>query len=408
MRRIGLYYPYIHFRDDKWLKAAALYWPAMARVVPAGYQPKDSAVARALADELAFITDVNPGTAASTVSPTFASVVAQHASQLQHLHPLSARHLSALGLGTHDLVTWHRTGPLDAVEVDTEGSLLPTGIITGEMDHTLQESLFEAGLAYSGTRIQGGSERWVVVHPQLAWVYKCALTKEVARQSLLQPTTDQVATQSADQEWTAEQILEALLPPVRKQGASQHAPELSHKVASLALHVALPSNLDDIPAKKIIRLRKKYGADFDAFGAQVTATVTDLADTLADVENLKVLDTYIQQEVERRFKRPLDDLRKAMRSERIDSVFGVLNVKFEAPSLIALAATSGGIAAENFALTGVGMAFGLLGAARASRKARAEKQVPLSASYLLHIGKLKPRSLLRKVAQESTNPARRQ
>ncbi len=24
---MGLYYPYVHFRDERWLKLAALYWP---------------------------------------------------------------------------------------------------------------------------------------------------------------------------------------------------------------------------------------------------------------------------------------------------------------------------------------------------------------------------------------------
>jgi hypothetical protein len=34
VRKIALYYPYIHIRDDNWLKAAALYWPRIARLAP--------------------------------------------------------------------------------------------------------------------------------------------------------------------------------------------------------------------------------------------------------------------------------------------------------------------------------------------------------------------------------------
>ena len=29
----GLYYPYIHFQDEGWLKTAALYWDSMGRIV---------------------------------------------------------------------------------------------------------------------------------------------------------------------------------------------------------------------------------------------------------------------------------------------------------------------------------------------------------------------------------------
>ncbi|WP_405868153.1 hypothetical protein OG407_49790 [Streptomyces sp. NBC_01515] len=54
MQRIGLYYPYIHFRDEQWLKLAALYWPQIARAVPRDYQVRDSRTAAILADQLDF------------------------------------------------------------------------------------------------------------------------------------------------------------------------------------------------------------------------------------------------------------------------------------------------------------------------------------------------------------------
>ena len=41
-RRQGLYYPYFHVRDERWLKVAALYWPKIVRIVPADYQTRDS------------------------------------------------------------------------------------------------------------------------------------------------------------------------------------------------------------------------------------------------------------------------------------------------------------------------------------------------------------------------------
>ena len=34
MATIGLYHPFIHFKDDDWLKLSALYWDRMARIVP--------------------------------------------------------------------------------------------------------------------------------------------------------------------------------------------------------------------------------------------------------------------------------------------------------------------------------------------------------------------------------------
>jgi hypothetical protein len=45
MQKPALYYPYIHIRDEQWLKTAALYWPSVYSMVPAGYRRKDSPTA---------------------------------------------------------------------------------------------------------------------------------------------------------------------------------------------------------------------------------------------------------------------------------------------------------------------------------------------------------------------------
>ena len=39
---IGLYYPFIHFRDESWLKLTSLYWDRMGRIVPEGYGLRDN------------------------------------------------------------------------------------------------------------------------------------------------------------------------------------------------------------------------------------------------------------------------------------------------------------------------------------------------------------------------------
>src|SRR5882762_5637745 len=50
MQQPGLYYPYIHVRDEAWLKAAALYWPSLRRIVPWGYRKHDSPAALRLVE----------------------------------------------------------------------------------------------------------------------------------------------------------------------------------------------------------------------------------------------------------------------------------------------------------------------------------------------------------------------
>src|SRR2546430_2443425 len=69
--RFGLYYPYVHFREEHWLKMAALYWPRLARIVAPGFTIRDSEMVRRLAEELDFTIDLNPGPAIASVAPAF-------------------------------------------------------------------------------------------------------------------------------------------------------------------------------------------------------------------------------------------------------------------------------------------------------------------------------------------------
>ncbi|WP_406470153.1 hypothetical protein [Streptomyces sp. NBC_01615] len=82
LQQIGLYYPYTHLRDDQWLKAAALYWPKLARVVPNDYPLADSDTVCALADELDLIVPVEPTRTANAVAPMFLEVLERHAPEL--------------------------------------------------------------------------------------------------------------------------------------------------------------------------------------------------------------------------------------------------------------------------------------------------------------------------------------
>ncbi len=59
----SLYYPYIHFHDEKWLKLAALYYDGLGRIVPQGFEPNDSHTASVLRGELNFIRDLPPDVA---------------------------------------------------------------------------------------------------------------------------------------------------------------------------------------------------------------------------------------------------------------------------------------------------------------------------------------------------------
>jgi hypothetical protein len=83
---IALYYPYIHFQHDAWLKEAVLYWDKVSRIVPEGYAHKlhDSDVVKTLKAEGDIIVDRTPAyETVQAVSEELLAVINQHGDALQ-------------------------------------------------------------------------------------------------------------------------------------------------------------------------------------------------------------------------------------------------------------------------------------------------------------------------------------
>jgi len=83
---IGLYYPYTHFRDDNWLKLAALYWPQLARIAPDGDPAFDSEVTTALKGELDFVLNVAPAKALASAGRIAADALRASGAQIRETY----------------------------------------------------------------------------------------------------------------------------------------------------------------------------------------------------------------------------------------------------------------------------------------------------------------------------------
>jgi hypothetical protein len=67
MTEIALYYPYVHPRDEAWVKQALLYWPKIQRIVPDNYEMSDSPLLQLLVEEEILI-DRPPGPGATDIA----------------------------------------------------------------------------------------------------------------------------------------------------------------------------------------------------------------------------------------------------------------------------------------------------------------------------------------------------
>ncbi|WP_333772410.1 DUF6236 family protein [Streptomyces sp. IBSBF 3136] len=405
---VGLYYPYIHFRDEGWLKTAALYWREMARVVPEGYRVSDSRTARVLSDELGFVTQVGPAPAAEQVAPMFLDLLDRYADALR-----------AAGYGVSD--SWDEGRETHAV------TLLPTpphsfgvGRSTSsppaqaaasyweEFTPELREALFATGLAADARRAPGLRARqslvrgrWVTMNAALAWVYKCAFVEALAAQGRYTPTTDQSGAHLASNGWDTERIAEALLLNPAPSASPVPAAPTADMVGLLAIRIAVPAGLADVPVEKVVALRRKHRDEFAAFTRTVSETVDLLRQDLAGVTLPEAQKRYVDMAVEERFEEPLRALRAAMKGQGVDTVYSAINVKFEVPALMAAAGGAGGFAGQQPLLGGaVGAALAFASLRYTHRQQTKALKAQSPAAYLLAVQQgLTPPSLLRRITR---------
>ncbi|MFE4260915.1 DUF6236 family protein [Streptomyces sp. NPDC056883] len=418
----GLYYPYIHFRDENWLKAAALYWPSLGRVVPRGYPVMDSPTVTRLRQGLPrFVHDVDPAAAARAVAGEFIEVLTGGADVLRALHaahadpeefgsPLHVGSVNGLpefaGNRIHHAPTVSRDPSPNRLHEDGLA-----GVYHAEVDPLLAEALVDSGLALTARSArfrEVADAGFLAMSPELAWVYKCALTEELARLGGYAPTTDHAASHTASQGWDSERIARVLLD--RDYDSGLRLPDtaggdLTDAVGMLAVRIVLPADLGRVGIEKIIELRTTHEAAFDRFGQAVTETAEALKADLADVRLPQAARRHLEDEVDRRFRLPLAELEEAMRSLKVDAASGVANLQFALPSVLGLAV--GQFTGSPLVATGLGAAFSVAGVARGAHQ---QKKAALAASpvaYLLSVrGELNPERLLGRMVRRVRPPRR--
>jgi hypothetical protein len=193
---MAVYYPYIHFRDERWLKIAALYWPGMIRIVHPDYPTRDSELVKILKSELGFVTEDPPTSAARAIASSFAELVKSlgpRERMVWQIPPEAANSepsdldlprppWSLEDVSESCAPRWEHYGPREWWRSNGLA-----GVHSSEVEQSLARSLIDAELAVPARG------EWLAMHPELAWVYKCRLTEEYATRNRLFPATDQLS-----------------------------------------------------------------------------------------------------------------------------------------------------------------------------------------------------------------------
>jgi hypothetical protein len=399
---IGLYYPYVHFRSDTWVKLSALYWGKIGRIVPRGYPVCDSDTVRTFADEFGLIENFEP--------------VGMPQLRVRFLQLLQ-KHEAAL-VGRYNVVDgdcWE--GALSRMSVPRGFDPKFAWIHVDKVDHHLADQLVRARLAIR-LQARGRPEdpSWIGTHPRIASVYMTALAEEMAGAFQMHPVTDSVVDHVAVSGFTMERLAQVLLGDEedRMGSAGRRVGEVEGMLALIAIHSVIPKDLSRVAPEAIMKIRQEYGGHYAAFRERIVSMRIELQ-TLATVADLQALEAHLVDIYETQLKPELDALQAGLRSLKVDTAFGVLSASVSLPEIATMAVK--GAVVSSLAAGGVGAALGdptlvlhqpalasgvaalsFLPVLRAQYKQRQELLQPSPAAYLYRLRHIHPQSLISSVS----------
>lgn len=386
MQQPGLYFPYVHVRDDGWLKVAALYWPSVRRLVPYGYAKHDSPTAQIFADA-GLLVDEEPGALLDSVTWDLQEVLVENVGRLRRDYSIKRA-----------IANWN--GQSWAEGMGSYGEIPGLGWIHAtKFPPDVVSFLSDSGLAQRGRgqtpgHDPGQPEDWIGLHPALAGAYMTALAGRLSEQAAFQPLTDQVDLRVATPSSDVQAALNLLLG--RGRPAADSATAGMETYIFLALQQARPKNLDSIPAEKIVECRQNLEGELAAFRDHVASMRADLIGLAAipvERRRLESFAAHVQQTVEL----PLRELEKGLRLHKLEPTRSLLLTgSFVPPAVIGAALAAGG-ATSPAAATAAGAMAAVGGAWWQISSIRANARASSPVGYLLDVrDHLTPKTLTRR------------
>ena len=363
---IALYYPYIHFRDEEWLKSAVLYWPRIARMVPVRSGPRDSPLVQALCDD-GVIVNVHAGGVTAEVSREFGRFVSKYRGSLANSYSLDEEVIvSATTVGSHGYY-----GQREAIfQTQNINSAAPFNRKPNELDYVwidedvMEESLVSllTGLHLVERRLTKDGMPWLAMNRHLASVYKCALADRVARLNSMQVVTDQPREHAVLNGWTVETIAQALLrddPP--ESGEFSNVAEV---FALLAIRTVVP-DLSKASIQQILEVRKHLQPEFFAFRNYLTSLSDKLID-IANIPDTSVRIARLEILADQEIRPKVNALEKQIAKARMEPLSAVLSLKsLTPPAIVAAAGLQAGLSPLTTASAAIAACF--ISSLRASR-----------------------------------------
>jgi hypothetical protein len=181
---------------------------------------------------------------------------------------------------------------------------------------------------------------WAFVDPAIAAVYVSALAERVAKANDLAVVTDGEGTYGTLNGWDMETIANVLLGDDQAEEGVIDVDQVGALYAAVAVKVAVPAGIRDVPVEKIIKARRKLAPEFDAFRDHLSL-LSDRLTELGKIRDPSVLEARLELMVERDLRRPTQELESKLRQLGLEPAQAVLGLKsLELPVAAAAAASA--------------------------------------------------------------------
>ncbi|HZN75060.1 MAG TPA: hypothetical protein VFC00_25775 [Micromonosporaceae bacterium] len=362
MQEPGLYFPFVHIRDDDWLKMAALYWPSVRRLVPVDYVKHDSVTAQTFFDAHV-LRDEDPEQLMPALGWDLARALRKNAARLVRDFSLARAHAD-----------WDGEARLEGGP-DRDPQLGWIHVTKFPMDALRQ--LSQMGLARVGRSSDpvrghaGPPADWIGVHPALAGAYMTALAGWVSKAAKFQPLTDQDDLRAATPSNDVGAALGLLMGRSTESANSEDMTGAGMETyVMLALQYARPENLPIISAEKVLQCRTNLAEELAVFRDYVASQRAELAELASVPIRRRRLEAFAQH-VEHTVEIPLRKLEKGLSLHKLEPARSLLvAASFVPPAAVSVVGVIPPAAATTVgALAAVGSAWWQVNRVRESAKA---------------------------------------
>ena len=237
----ALYFPYIHFQNEEWLKYSLLYWDCIKRIVPRSYTPRDSDAIKMLVDA-EMVENVDPGSGKTAYTVSAAE---------QFIPTMKAL-------------------------VEKRGNLNRGAHISKEMDENAPEALvhiqkMDEKVIYllETSELASRHGDWFSMDGELAGYYMLCLSAHISEKQNAPLLSDSFEMETGGTYFQHSRI------PAEMVG--QPDDDVGFLLAKMVLPVVRPENLAAVPMKKIVDFHKKSEAERMAFRKTIEDFVKDAA-----------------------------------------------------------------------------------------------------------------------------------